>query len=761
MQKKALAMFLTIAAMIPAAAPGRAQSLMTHHVRQESINGKARLVGRLSRDTVLQLDVVLPVRDRAGVQALIKELYNQESPNFRHFVTPAEFTERFGPTRETYDATVAYLKSRGFEIVGGDRDRRDVQVKGSVATIEAAFHLQMLTYRHPTEDRTFRGPDREPTVDLPFPLWHISGLDDYSIPKPRLVKRSDYARAHGIDPDKVVTHATTGSGPSASFLGSDMRAAYYGNGSLTGHGQTVGLFQFAGTDLTDLQTYYTNAGQTLPITPTLVSVDGTSTSCEFASGCDDGEQNLDMTQALGMAPGLANLVMFIGTTDTAIISAMTTHNPLPLSIGCSWGWQPADPTTIDPYFEQMATQGQTFLVASGDNATWKKTIDAWPADDANVTGVGGTDLTTSGAGGSWSGETAWLDSGSGITPDSIAIPDYQKFTGVINSSNHGSKTLRNGPDVAANADFTFYTCGNQQACQANQNGGTSFAAPMWAGYIALLNEKRANNGDGGIGFLNPSLYAIGLSSKYLANFHDITSGTAGSNSAMAGFDLVTGWGSMNGVRLLNTLASATSSAGGFALFTSDKTITAGETGSVTVTEEVAGGFNSPVTFSTTGKPASMTSLFSPDSLSGAGTTTLTFSTVRTTPPGTYTITIQGTPSSGIAETSAFRLTVAPPDYSLSATDVNVTKANTCITATSDVTESVMNGFATPVTLSATGKPNAVTASFVPPTLSGAGSSTLTFTVCRTAPPGTYPISVHGTTAAGDHVITTLNLTINP
>ena len=147
-----------------------------------------------------------------------------------------------------------------------------------------------------------------------------------------------------------------------------MRAAYYGGTALTGAGQNLGLFEYAGTDLADLTTYFANVGQTNNVPITLLSTDGTSTSCVDSSAggnCDDTEQTLDMTQAIGMAPGLASLVMYIGSTDTAIISAMTTHNPLPTTIGCSWGWTPADPTTLDPYFEKMAAQGQTFFAASG------------------------------------------------------------------------------------------------------------------------------------------------------------------------------------------------------------------------------------------------------------------------------------------------------------------------------------------------------------------------------------------------------------
>jgi hypothetical protein len=81
----------------------------------------------------------------------------------------------------------------------------------------------MGVYQHPTENRTYFAPDREPMVDLPFQLWHISGLDNFSIPHPMFVKKSDFASAHGINANAVVSHATTGSGPSASFLGSDER----------------------------------------------------------------------------------------------------------------------------------------------------------------------------------------------------------------------------------------------------------------------------------------------------------------------------------------------------------------------------------------------------------------------------------------------------------------------------------------------------------------------------------------------------------
>jgi kumamolisin len=504
----------------------------------------------------MQLDLVLPLRDQAGLDKFLADIYDPSSHNYRHFLTVAEFTERFGPTQKDYDAVLHFAKTNGLEVVGGSRDGMEVQVKGPVSAIENAFHIALLTYRHPTEDRVYYGPDREPSTDLSFPLWHVSGLDNFSIPHPLYVKKADYAKAHGISPEAVVKHATTGSGPSASFLGSDMRAAYYGGTALTGAGQNLGLFEYLGTDLADLKTYYTNVKQTLPITPVLLSTDGTSTACvdtRAGGRCDDTEQTLDMTQALGMAPGLASLTVFIGSTDTAIISSMTTHTPLSLTIGCSWGWTPADPSTLDPYFKRMASQGQSFFAASGDSSTWSTRNEAWPADDAYVVSVGGTDLVTASAAGPWKSETAWVDSGGGISPDKIAIPSWQQLSGVITSTNKGSTTYRNGPDVSANANFTFYTCSDQTTCLANEYGGTSFAAPMWAAYIALANQQLVSEGQPTIGLLNPIIYPANLTSTYSTTFHDIVSGKSGSYSSTTGYDLVTGWGSPDGSGLINYL----------------------------------------------------------------------------------------------------------------------------------------------------------------------------------------------------------------
>ena len=125
---------------------------------------------------------------------------------------------------------------------------------------------------------------------------------------------------------------------------------------------------------------------------------GPAPAASYSQGCDDTEQTLDMTQALGMAPGMSSLVMYVGSTDAAIFNAMATASPLNAQLSSSWTWSPADPSTDNPYFEEFAAQGQNLFQAAGDSGKWTSSSEIYPADDVYVTSVGGTDLDTSGAG---------------------------------------------------------------------------------------------------------------------------------------------------------------------------------------------------------------------------------------------------------------------------------------------------------------------------------------------------------------------------
>jgi kumamolisin len=732
----------------------QAQSPLTRHVREAVKSGQAWFLDRLPADQTLHLDIVLEQRNQAELKKFLQEVYDPSSPTYRHFLTVPEFTTRFGPSQEDYDAVVRFAESNGFTVVGGSRDGMDVQVEGSVTNVEAAFHVNMGVYQHPTENRTFYAPDREPTVDLPFPLWHISGLDNYSTPHPLLKRKNP----------KGGINATTGSGPGSSFLGSDMRAAYYGGGALTGAGQNIGLLEYVGYDIADLNTYYANVHQTLTATVSGISTDGTSLSCFASVGCDDTEQILDMTQALGMAPGITTLYVYVGSSDTAILGAMTSSNPLPRQLSSSWTWTPADPGTDDPYFLKMQAQGQSFFQASGDSSAWSNSNDLFPSEDPNVICVGGTDLSTSSAGGPWSSETAWVYSGGGISPDHLAIPSWQQLPGVINASNQGSTSYRNGPDVSANANFTFYVCADQTTCSANLYGGTSFAAPMWAGYIALANQQAAANGDAAVGFINPAIYSIGVSSSYDTDFHDVTSGNNGF-PAVVGFDLATGWGSPNGANLINALAPASSSPN-FTISASPSSVSVaqGSNGSSTITTTISGGFDFAITLSATGQPTGVTVTFTPNPIAapGNGTSTMNIAVGSTVATGTYTVTVSGM-GGGTTHTTTVMLTVTAPqsaNFTLSASPASVSVSRGS-SVTTTITSTISGGFNSAVALSASGVPNRVTATFAPTSIAapGSGTSTLTLKAGSRVSRGTFQITITGT-GGGKVNKTTVSLTIH-
>ncbi|MGA8233539.1 MAG: S53 family serine peptidase [Candidatus Acidiferrales bacterium] len=745
--------FLTVAAMllgVSSVCQAQSQVLLTHHVREATLNGQAQFVQRLPATQSMRIDIVLAVRNQAELDSFLQELYDPSSAFYHRYLTVQEFTARFGPSQQDYDAVVAFAKANGLTVVGGSRDAMDVQLKGSVAAIESAFHVNMGVYTHPTEGRTFYAPDREPTVDLPFQLWHISGLDNYSTPHPLF---------HHRNPDfSVKSNATTGSGPSASFLGSDMRAAYYEGSALTGSGQNIGLLEYYGFDIADVNTYYKNAGQTRSAAVTGISTDGTSLTCLDSQGCDDTEQTIDITQALGMAPGVTTVYVYVGSTDTAILGAMSSDTPLPLQLSSSWTWTPADPSTDDPYFEKMATQGQSIFQAAGDSGDWKTST--YPSEDAHVICVGGTDLETSSAGGPWSSETAWVDGGGGYyAKDDILIPSWQQISGVINSSNKGSTTYRNGPDVSANANFTFYVCADQTTCTANDYGGTSFAAPMWAAYLALANQQAAANGDAAPGFINPTIYPFGVGSSYDSYFHDITSGSNGF-SAVTGYDLATGWGSPNGSALINAL-TGTAASPSFSISASPSSVSVvrGSSGTSTVTTTVSGGFDSAITLSASGQPTGVTVGFgtNPIAAPGSGSSVVTFTVASTTTTGTYTITIAGTGDS-ITHTTTVSLTVtaaASGNFTLSASPTSLT-IDRSESGTTKITVTPSGGFTGSVTFAATGLPSGVTASFSPNP--GTTTSTLTLKASSSATTGTSTVTITGTSGSLSHT-TTISLRV--
>src|SRR5580658_10726939 len=104
------------------------QPLLTRHVRDVVANGQAPLVGQLPATQSIHFDMVLALRDRAGLQNFVREVNDPTSPSYHQFLTPQEVTARFGPSQEDWDALVAFAKASGFEVINGSREERDLRL---------------------------------------------------------------------------------------------------------------------------------------------------------------------------------------------------------------------------------------------------------------------------------------------------------------------------------------------------------------------------------------------------------------------------------------------------------------------------------------------------------------------------------------------------------------------------------------------------------------------------------------------------------
>ena len=500
--------------------------------------------GRLDSARQMKLAIGLPLHDTQALDELIGQLYDPASPVYRHYLTPEQFTRRFGPTEAEYQAVADFARTNGLTVAGRHSNRLLLDVSGSVADIEKAFHLNLRTYQHPTEARTFFAPDAEPSVDADVPVLDVEGFDDYVIPHPMNLK--------------PVALDQTGSGTpnigseQGLYIGNDFRAAYAPGVSLTGSGQSVGLFELDGYYTSDITSYESLAGLTNMVPLRNIYLDNVSGNPGY-SGVHNAETEvtLDIDMAIAMAPGLSSVIVYQGSSPNDVLNCMATNNAAK-QLSCSWSF--GINSTTENIFKTYQTQGQSFFVASGDSGAYSGGIPS-PSDDPNVTVVGGTLLSTSSTNGPWSSETTWSDSSGGVSV-SYAIPSYQ--TNVSMVLNQGSKTMRNIPDVAMTATNIFLKANNGVTYMST---GTSAAAPLWAGYMALVNQQAAAAAQPPVGFINPAIYAIGLGPSYTSDFHDITTGNnfnAGSPSkfsAVAGYDLCTGWGSPNGLNLILALAT--------------------------------------------------------------------------------------------------------------------------------------------------------------------------------------------------------------
>ena len=516
-------------------------AMQTIHDPVPGLVKKMAIKSLRAMDSTAQMNLViqLPLRNEEGLSDLIGQLYDPNSPNFHHFLSPQEFTSEFGPTQQDYQAVVDFAKAKGFKITGIHDDRMIVDVSGSVSIVQNVFHFRMFIYKHPTENREFFAPDAEPSIDFSTPMQTIWGLSDYEVMRPASIGGSSMA--------SQMSSTGGGTGPSNTYWGYDFRKAYAPDVANTGKGQKLGIFALAGNYWqSDISSYEQQT--LLPDVPLeIVFLDGLSQQNNPPQiGGANNEISLDIEMSISMAPGLDAVIIYEGLNPPDILSAMAADASVK-QLSCSWTWSMPwsyELANYHPWFVKMQTQGQSFFICSGDWGAWMSS-NAASSDDTCITIVGGTLLTT-GTSGQWSSETAWNWSGGGVSLN-WPIPSYQNDVNM--SGNGGSGTMRNLPDVAMIAYPIWAISGSGQG---SMHQGTSVSAPLWAGYAALVNQQLASMNSQPAGNINYAIYPIGLGSRYNTDFHDIMPpGNNNGFNAVKGYDLVTGWGSPEGQALIN------------------------------------------------------------------------------------------------------------------------------------------------------------------------------------------------------------------
>jgi subtilase family serine protease len=522
-------------------------------------------LGQLPGTNRLDLAIGLPLRNQPELDELLRQLYDPASTNFHKFLLPAEFAARFGPTEGDYQALQDFAHGNGLVVTGTYTNRVVLDVQGRVTDVERAFQVTLRTYRHPTEARNFFAPDTEPSLPANLRVTSIEGLSDYSMPR-----RAD----RRVLAAKVRPLSFNGSGPGHEYAGNDFRNAYVPGTTLNGTGQTVALLEYSDYYKVDITNYENIVGGIIgvtnyvPLTNAVVKNDPPPTN-------HNDEVALDIEMAIAMAPKLSRVIVYEkNLVSSSLLNQIATDN-LAKQVSSSWlvgDWSGSTAVTYDNILTNMAAQGQSFFQSSGDNDayTGSQPLDSGttvPVDSPYATIVGGTTLTMNGSGVSWSSETVWNYNLNGIPNEGSGggissyynIPYWQ--TSVSMTNNGGSTTKRNIPDVALTADNIFVCYDNGTNDGTYYFMGTSCAAPLWAGFCALVNQQStASNPTNFVGFLNPALYAIATNASYSSCFHDITTGNnIGSNTpglyyATNGYDLCTGLGTPAGTNLINILA---------------------------------------------------------------------------------------------------------------------------------------------------------------------------------------------------------------
>jgi len=263
----------------------------------------------------MDLAVGLPLRNQEELNELLKQLADPASPNFRRYLTPAQFTERFGPSEADYQALRAFFEANGLTVTGTHPNRMIVDVSGTVADIESTFHVHLLYWRHPVRG-TFFAPDREPSLDAGVTILDIAGLDNFVLARPMDLRSRPFSSGQPF-----TQTLTTGSGPGGLYIGSDFRNAYAPAVTLNGAGQSVGLFELGGFYASDVQANFEAAGLA-PVQVDTVLLDGVGGE----PSSSNVEVALDIMMAAYMAPGLSRIIVYEGLNGNDVLNRMATDN---------------------------------------------------------------------------------------------------------------------------------------------------------------------------------------------------------------------------------------------------------------------------------------------------------------------------------------------------------------------------------------------------------------------------------------------------
>ncbi len=460
----------------------------------------------------------------------------------------------------------AFAHQHGLTVVQTDAVMRKVVLAGSAAAMTKAFATELHRYEY--AGGTFRG--RTGHLHVPSELEPIItgvfGLDDRPQAYPRMrIAETAQAGEHGTVSPAARAVAT-------SYTPPQVAQAYDFPTDLDGSNECIALIELGGGYRDeDLETYFQKLNIPTPEVVS-VSVDGAQNSPTGDANSADGEVVLDIEVAGSVAPKARIAVYFAPNSDRGFIDAVTqaTHDTTnaPSVISISWGapeawWTSQAMQAMDEAFQTAGTLGVTVFCASGDNGSSDGVNDRkahvdFPASSPNASGCGGTRLNatvnTSTNTVVWNSEVVWNNglfggaTGGGVS-DVFGLPTWQANANVPTSVND-HHVGRGVPDIAGDADpqsgYQIYVDG-----QSMTIGGTSAVSPLWAGLIALLNQKRGEP----IGFLNALLYQNYQSLTQAHAFHDISSGNNGRYSAATNWDACTGLGTPDGKRLFDVLGT--------------------------------------------------------------------------------------------------------------------------------------------------------------------------------------------------------------